>query len=517
MRTPSESAVESGLSPADRLRVAARWPSPEDFYRERDDRTARGVGDISPHARRPVEIYVDPEAVADVTVQRVTLVAANLTARWARRVRVVLAADAPLAPILSRDGAGTLGARVAHEMRAADPFGEFVVAAVGRTPEEDAGTPLRLFVGPWVRGGHLGADDYQVDAAWWTAFGRRGDPHGEAPKIAGRSEATAAAAGLAGALGAADLFKRAVGHLPARWMQTFAWDTWAGSLTTGPAAWSTVVARRVPERLDLGHTLLAGVGAIGSAFAYLADLMPLEGAITLFDRDAIEITNLNRSPLFTVLHALDEPEKTVAVAAYLAGRGLAAKPQTGQWREYASTLAEQSFDVWISLTNEDGAWAEVPFQLPPVVLHGTTTSGWGFGAGRHVPGREDCTLCRMPRPAAEFRGPCAEGEIAPAAPDSRGPIRASLPFLSTAAAALVLGSYLQLATGPDTVSLPNDVSVDLGVGLPAVIALHRGPTAGCRGCRALSSSAWRLRGGRGRFAPYSPSLSDGLAVFSRQP
>ena len=25
---------------------------------------------------------------------------------------------------------------------------------------------------------------------------------------------------------------------------------------------------------------------------------------------------------------------------------------------------------------------------------------------------EDCTLCRMPRPTTEFRGPCAQGEVA---------------------------------------------------------------------------------------------------------
>ena len=503
MRALYESRVKSIVMPAERARIAARWPSPADFYQERDDRTSRGVGDIASHAREPVEIHIDPAAAADLTVQRVALVAANLTARWARRVRVVLEADAPLAPILRRDGAETIGERIMREMRGADPFGEFVVAPRGGVPEEDAGMPLRLFVGPWIHAPGLRPEDYQVHAAWWTALGRRGAGRDRTSPTEEPTEATVAAAGLAGALGAADLFKRAIGHPLASWMPTFAWDTWSSDLATGQNASSIVVPRSVPDRLDLGRTLLAGVGAIGSAFVYLADLMPLVGALTLFDRDAIEITNLNRSPLFTVLHALDEPEKTAVVAAYLMQRGVPVTAQTGRWREHAPSLAEQPFDVWISLTNEDGAWAEVPFQLPPIVLHGTTTSGWGFGAGRHIPGREDCTLCRMPRPAAEFRGPCAEGEIRPAALDNRGPIRASLPFLSTAAAALVLASYLQLATGPEAVSLPNHLSVDLGAGLPAAIALHRGPTAGCRGCRALGSAAWRQAGGRGRFGSYS--------------
>jgi hypothetical protein len=139
-----------------------------------------------------------------------------------------------------------------------------------------------------------------------------------------------------------------------------------------------------------------------------------------------------------------------------------------------------------------------------VVLHATTTSGWGLGAGRHIPKREDCTLCRMPRPAAEFRGPCAEGAIEDMRPD----IRASLPFLSTAAAALLLATYMQLDAGLAgdarfVTALPNDVSVDLAFGLQALVALHRGPTSGCRGCRASQARAWSASGGRSAFAGLS--------------
>lgn len=494
---------EPVLTPSDRGRIAARWPRADDFYRQRDDRTAREVSDVASYSQCRLELHIDPAAAADVTVQRAVLVAANLSARWARRITVVLATDVPLASPLRRSGADTLGERLMREMQGADPFGMFTIAPSGTTSAGLTDRPLRLYVGPWVDPSvRLGPDDYHVHSVWWTALGRRGDASSQETDISGLA-ATAAAAGLAGALGAADLFKRAVGHTPDRWLPTFAWDTWTSGLSTGAGAWTELIPRQVPESLELGNTLLAGIGAIGSAFIYLADLMPLRGALTLFDRDAIEITNLNRSPLFTVLHALDEPEKTLAVADYLRGRGIDVSRQTGLWREHASTLAEQSFDVWISLTNEDGAWAEVPFYLPPVVLHGTTTSGWGFGAGRHIPGREDCTLCRMPRPAAEFRGPCAQGEITAPVAD-RGPVRASLPFLSTAAAAVVLASYMQLAEGPAAVSQPNDISVDLSIGLPTVMSLHRAPTPGCRGCHALASTTWQRWGGRGRFGCYSP-------------
>jgi hypothetical protein len=277
-----------------------------------------------------------------------------------------------------------------------------------------------------------------------------------------------------------------------------------GVHSTGAEALSIIDSRSVPLELDLGTTLLAGVGAIGSALVYLADLMPLRGALTLFDRDSVDVSNLNRSPMFTVWDTIDDTEKTAAAAAYHGGqRAVQADSHTGVWRDHVDGFANIPFDVWVSLTNEDGAWAELPFHLPPVVLHGTTTSGWGFGAGRHIPRREDCTLCRMPRPESIFRGPCAEGEVQPATED-RGPVRAALPFLSTAAAALVLAAFLQLDQGESAASLPNDVSADLGIGLPAPVALRRGPTPGCRGCRAMSTPGWSRWGGRGRFAFFPP-------------
>lgn len=510
------------LSAEERTRVAARWPSAEAFYAERDDRTRRGVGEVAGFAVRPIEIWIDPVAAADMTVQRIALVAANLTARWARRVRVVLPDNVALATPLRRDGAMTLNARLLREMTLADPFGQWALRPSGEGADDTGGgNPLRLFVGPWSAEARAAAgtgpegEDYQVGARWWSAIGVRGEGLGM-PVPAGRSPASVPAAGLAGALGAADLFKRAVGHPAAHWMPTFVWDTWTHALTWGPEAWASIVERPVPEVIDLGHTLLAGVGAIGSAFAYLADLAPLTGALTLFDRDQIEVTNLNRSPLFSVVHALDEPGKPDAVAAYLAGRGATVTPVTGVWRDHAATFAAEPFDVWVSLTNEDGAWAEVPFALPPVVLHGTTTSGWGFGAGRHVPRQEDCTLCRMPRPHAEFRGPCAEGDLHPAMagavgrgrrPTAEAP-RASLPFLSAAAAALALAERMKLDYGPSVLGLPNHITADLSVGLPAVVTLTRRPTAECRGCKAARSNAWAARHGKSRYGRYSLLASD---------
>jgi hypothetical protein len=482
-----------------KARIASRWPTAEAFYAERDDRTVRLVGPLAQYAMRPIEIIVDPDAQDDLTVQRIARVATNLTVRWARRVQVAGEVDG-----------------IEREMRLANPFFDARPAAAGEKS-------LRLFVGPWRRGlPESSADDFQVHALAWTALGRRATDNGmtegnAANERQGTREhdvgvrqeagATVAAAALAGALGAADLFKRAVGHDRSQWLRTFAWDTWSSELELGATAWSSVVARPIPPALDVGRLLIAGVGAIGSALVYIASMMNLQGHITLFDRDAVDATNLNRSPLFTVLHAFEEATKTSVAKQLLDGagcEGLCVEGIDGVWRDHVGRFGEAGFDVWVSTTNEDGAWASVPFQLPPVVVHGTTTSGWGFAAGRHIPRIEDCTLCRMPRPEAEFRGPCAEGQLVPNAvvPGAVAPVDApvaSLPFLSTASAALVLGTVMQLDK-PGATELPNEVSVDLSVGLPAVITLKRGPTESCRGCKAMRSDAWANRGGRGRHA-----------------
>jgi hypothetical protein len=478
-----------------------RWPTPAQFYRERDNRTMLEVQDLARYANRLVEIRVDPREARQLAVQQAALLACNLTARWARRVRIVLPLNVTLDERLRRDGYSTLDQRITAEMRGADPFGDFrLVSAAEARRDEGTESPLRLLVGPWLdplgAWVKIAADDYVVSAGGWYAFGRRGS--GLAGSVTALPAAVTPAAGLAASLGAADLFKRAVGHPKEQWMPDFAWSLWTHKL-----------ARHIPDHIeeyrvsgdvDFGQTLIAGVGAIGSALVYLLDMTKLRGQLALLDRDRVELSNLNRSPLFDVSHVLAGDLKTAVSARYLERHDLELSLIDGTWHEHSARIVGESYDVWISFTNEDGAWAEVPFQLPPVVLHGTTTSGWGFSAGRHIPRREDCTLCRMPRPAAEFRGPCAEGEIEPA--EANMPVRASLPFLSAASASLVLAELVKLSS-PVSVHLPNDVSADLRYGLPALVSLTRLTNPLCRGCRAAFSARWPVRGGRGRYRSYS--------------
>ncbi len=192
---------------------------------------------------------------------------------------------------------------------------------------------------------------------------------------------------------------------------------------------------------------------------------------------------------------LADDRKTELAERFLQSTDVSVSRLDGRWREQAVAVSADPFDVWISFTNEDVAWAQIPFQLPPVVIQGTTTSGWAFGAGRHVPRKEDCTLCRMPRPEAQFRGPCAEGEIGQI--EAKPSVPASLPFHSTAAAALVLAELFKLDLA-DPIQFPNQVSADLKTGLPTVIVARRLADHNCRGCKAVQLSLWNARGGRGR-------------------
>lgn len=492
-----------------------KWEKAEIFYRDRDNRTALQIENLAFYAARPIEIWLDPLSIDSAAVQEIGLLICNLTARWARRVVVRLSAGASLAKNLQRDGFESLAGRISYEMRTADPFGDFSVLDYTVANQVAAPNALRLFVGSWADASlvepAITKDDYFIDASGWSVFGKRGAGFGKYVQ----AETSVPATALAASLAAADLFKRAVGHDRSEWMpDNFVWNVWEQRFSDTEFAVSAARTQSnnkypVSRDLDVGRTLLAGVGAIGSALVYLMDFMNLSGEELVFlDRDQVETSNLNRSPLFNVRHALEKWEKTRIAVNYLSRHQIKLSERRGTWQEHAAQIAHEPFDQWISLTNEDGAWASVPYLLPPVVLHGTTTSGWGFGAGRHLPRREDCTLCRMPRPEIKFRALCAQGEIPNGEADAPtvATATASLPFLSAASAALLLAEIIKLNISLNYVHLAkpiseagNEVAVDLRFGLFAVTPLKRVHNESCRGCRASASEKWLEFGGRSRY------------------
>jgi len=501
---------------AEVLKVARRkWKLAEDFYRERDNRTALQIENLEFYAVKPIEIWLDPLFSESAAQQEIGLLISNLTARWARCIVVRLPDGARLTANLRRDDFNLLAERILSEMQAADPFGDFTVLDYASADKENEGKekkPLRIFVGSWANVSvvvpAITEDDYFIDANGWSVFGRRGEGFNKLIQ----EETSVPVTALAAALGAADLFKRAVGHDGGEWMpDNFVWNVWEQKFSDTEFAVSAALAQQntkypVSRDLDVGRTLLAGVGAIGSALIYLMDFMSLSGEIVFLDRDRVETSNLNRSPLFNVLHTVEDWEKTRIAESYLSRHKIKLSERRGTWHEHAAQIALEPFDQWISLTNEDSAWALVPYLLPPVVLHGTTTSGWGFGAGRHLPRREDCTLCRMPRPEIKFRGVCAQGEISNTDVNAQTVPTASLPFLSAASAALLLAEIIKLSVSlshphlAETVAKgSNEIAADLRFGLFAVTPLKRLRNELCQGCRASATGRWNELGGRGRY------------------
>ncbi len=476
------------------MSIREHWASADAFYSERDHRTQLEVESLHKYVHTPIEIHVSEEWATSATIQQLALTAANLTSRWARRITVFV-------PRVRLHGSldflrdEWLDTRLVREMNEADPFGEFEV----KSPTSEPSKSLRLFVGSSSRF-EITAEDYCVSADGWMALGKRGAQLG----LRGHPTAVAPAAALAGAVGAADLFKRAVGHSEDAWLRDMVWCTWEHRLLDNPL---DCQAPPIPANAYVGNILVAGVGAIGSALLYVLGLMGASGNITVLDRDFVETSNLNRSPLFTALHAAEGRRKVDVAFDILRQFGIVAKRVHGTWREKADSIAVDPFDVWVSLTNEEGAWAEVPYHLPPTVLHGTTTSGWGIGFGRHIPGLEDCTACRMPQPHAEFRGPCSEGTVSDEV--ELKPVRASLPFLSAIPGALIAAELLKL-NYPQVASLPNGAQADLRFGIPSIVSLHLGRNPQCRGCQAWDISLWSERGGRSRFAPLSRLSPPGI-------
>lgn len=150
-----------------------RWTSAEDFYQERDHRTVLGVREFAAYTQRTIEIWIDPETIHHRTVQILALVAANLTARWARNVRVIVP-ETCLDLALQRGQCRLLGDRLIAEMKAADPFGNFLAASPDRLATKSLDNPLRLLIGSFSHSPIIQPEDYVILASGWTARGRRG-------------------------------------------------------------------------------------------------------------------------------------------------------------------------------------------------------------------------------------------------------------------------------------------------------------------------------------------------------
>jgi molybdopterin/thiamine biosynthesis adenylyltransferase len=447
----------------------------DEFYHLRDDRTNSCV-DGRGYVARSVSITIDEEAAASYSGQVAFMLAANLTARWSRRVRV-RSPSVPVDPrLVFRDellerNLDIVALAVAKD---ADPFGDFAIDEVeGRD---------------WIRV-HVGAGAaprgaYRIHGQGWQALG------GDAVRpLSGTNGEVPLGAALAACVGVAWAFRVALGDdSPPGYVQLSLWNMRGGDAAAqGPSV----------EAQDLGRVMLIGCGAVGSSIAYLLPLAGIGGRVQLIDGDLVDTTNLNRSPMFGFGDLTRS--KCDVVASHLRRAGIDAEPIHAWFDEaMARGLAfRERPDVVIPAANDRDVRRLVQHQVPPLQVYGTTGRDWQAFLGRHIPTAEDCLVCRFPTTApGEPRLACSTGPIA--APSRAGVSQdAALPFLSAAAGVLAVAELVKTATSSFPVN-PNFACLDFRGPLTDFMLIQRVPSVGC--ICGQQDAVWARLNGHTRFA-----------------
>ena len=315
----------------------------DEFYALRDSRTNACVAARS-YAVRRVAITVGPDAATTYAGQVAFALAVNLTARWCRHIRVGVApvqVDPRLARAVGVD-VERLDDFVVQVARSADPFGSFHVGEASSTDE------LELHVGAEGPPGRA----YCIRGSGWLALGGEAARQGHQGKHADDNPLGAA---LAATVGCSWLFRRALGdqHALPGVVTLSLWNlAGAAAADDGPSVSG-----------NLGRVMLVGCGAVGSAIAWLTSLTALNARWTVVDRDVVDMTNLNRSPLFRV----DEVgvDKCEVVASLLRRVGAEATSVSKWFQEAlaADQLFHERPDLVMPAANDRGVRHGIQHQV----------------------------------------------------------------------------------------------------------------------------------------------------------
>lgn len=457
--------------------------SREEFYAQRDSRTTQYTGS-SDYRDLRVAVSIDAAEANTVSGQITFLTIANLLARWCRNARFI-APSIELHPRVRSllDGNPGLDEGAAVIAAGADPFGDFGVGVTGW--RED----FQIHVGVRPSG-----ERWRVLGRGWLALA------GDAVQQRAEKDGDAVfGAVLAACVGTAQAFRIATGHRRLNDIQLSLWNLrGAASALDGPSF----------SAGDLGRVHLVGCGAVGSAIAYLLPLARLSasGGLALVDGDDVDVSNLNRSPLFRYKDVA-KPKVSV-VSSYLRRNGLGVHEHEKWYDEAVASgdLWAIRPDVVIPAANDRGVRHTIQGQVPPLQVYGTTGRNWDAFLGRHIPLQEDCLACRfpLPQPPGELPFRCSEAPITSPAVLESDSIDAALPFLSTTAAVLATAE-LAKATFADFPVNPNFAYLDFRSDLTDFVPAQRKARASCR-C-AQQQRVWAALNGRSRFATLSGSAS----------
>jgi hypothetical protein len=402
----------------------------QEWYDQRDDRTHRVDGTAGfEHIR--LNVVVAEEIGDSYALQLATYIALNILARWCRNVSVTLPKDT--SSRLPPTSGLALASVLQGMMERTDPFGEFRFV---ETPE--ARKASLLAIGP--QKGTVPDDAIGMDGSGWVGGVWRGQQHRHLNVR--KDDLNPIGPALASCAGVAEVFRDAIGmEAGDRTPQWFSLYEFGGAeeptnLSNPP----------FPESLDIGQILQVGCGAVGSSLDALLAMTRWTGNITLIDSDRVDSTNCNRSLAFDAYDCVPPKQKVDVCARILKASGIRPSSYGKRFDDYVSAgrFLNPAPDVVLCLANEDNVWSAIQNNLPPVVLHATTTRSWGTNLGRHVPKKDWCLLCRFRKELKHVFTPrCSEGEIG-IVPETGQPVEGVLPFLSPLSATILLSEIAKL-------------------------------------------------------------------------
>jgi ThiF family protein len=418
--------------------------SREHFLSEFGSRTAAYLDGVDLHTR-PVAIVIG-EGAHSVAGHTLLAALVNQLARAHRRL--VLIGDLDRA-MLARDpfGARDLRAATRGLARTINPFIE-----IEQLAEVPADALLRLAVGVKPAAGELGVGC----SGWCATFGPQAEVIDTPAAVWG--------AALASCIAAASAFQLMCGR---EFRPLDSYSLWGGGgpgAEQGPAVTS----------LGLGRVLQVGAGAVGAALDYWLFAVGANFAEWwIVDGDLVDISNLNRQLLYRALDA-GYPAGAATSKALASAQLIGAHGRHKFWDAAGeAAIVEADYDTVLALANERGVRSALQMRQPPILMHATTSANWQAQSHRHIRGRDDCILCRLPGDQAQLQ--CS---TAKPAPDSE--VDAALPFLSAAAGLLLAADLVRLSEGALGASTANFKALDFGGSEPVGQALHYACGDGCR-------------------------------------
>ena len=431
--------------------------SSSEFYALRDDRTNRCT-EVRSYQDAACILYLSASHAERRSAQVTFLAAANLLSRWCRRVTLV-APRAALHPALGSGSANVVETAL-KQMRDADPFGSFHAHDSCLHSQHD----IALCLGDHIP--ELPAARLGVCQRGWLAS--RHFPRKAVSNLAHRERELRRKRSLQ---------RVSELHRSSRWLWVSPANVSCKTACSTYSVWTGTDARNAGPSPATRHRPFAdGRSRLGGL---LCRLLHANGWRHWRGHDRRQ--GRGRDSKFQIAPPFSAGKRSNsararATAAHLATSGLRAIARPVWWNDYIKQQDRSTlpFDVWLPLANDFGVRLSMQSNVPPLMIHASTTANWGVNHGRHLPGTDDCLADRFPDEVSARDLACAAGETI--VQGER--IDAALPFCSLFAGLLVTAELLRLQL-PNYPQVPNFALFDWYATLDTIQKWDKAPRPSC--------------------------------------